>query len=261
MRDDPQLEQSIESLLEDPQYRDHPLRHALARLYAEFRDALHQIERIARISDRYQSVSQEQKLSLTERYGKQLRKLERLARISDRYQSMMRDLNEALKEASTKDALTGIGNRRMLMERLKAETTRAERLQRPLTLTIVDVDRFKSVNDTYGHETGDKVLIEIARVIESGVREYDSCGRWGGEEFLIIMPEIGAGEGAQLVERLRHAIGALRVRAGDELIESSASFGIAERRAGETVTQTIHRADAALYQAKRAGRNRYDIAP
>lgn len=260
IRDEDKLERTVERLLEDPAYVEHPLRKALSQLYVEYRDSLHQIERITRISDRYQSASQEEKLSLSERYRKQLRQLERLARISDRYQSMMRDLNEALKEASTKDALTGIGNRRMLMERLKSETARAERLERPLTVAILDVDRFKSVNDLYGHETGDKVLVEIARVIESGVRDYDHCGRWGGEEFLIVMPEIGAAEGALVVERIRAGINELRVRSGEKQIEVSASFGIAERIKGETISETITRADGALYAAKRAGRNRYDIA-
>jgi diguanylate cyclase (GGDEF)-like protein len=173
---------------------------------------------------------------------------------------MMRELNEALKEASTKDALTGIGNRRMLMERLKAETARAERLNRPLTLAIADVDRFKSINDTYGHETGDKLLIEIAHAFESGVRDYDLCGRWGGEEFLIIMPELQEQEAIVVVERVRNAICELKVRHGDALIEVSASFGIAERRVGESLSETINRADTALFAAKRAGRNRYEVA-
>jgi diguanylate cyclase (GGDEF)-like protein len=189
-----------------------------------------------------------------------MRQLTRLTRISDRYQSMMRELNEALKETSTKDALTGIGNRRMLMERLKSETARAERLNRPLTLAIADVDRFKSINDTYGHETGDKLLIEIAQTLESEVRDYDLCGRWGGEEFLIIMPELQQQEAIVVVERVRNAICNLRVRNGDTLIEVSASFGIAERRIGESLSETINRADTALFAAKRAGRNRYEIA-
>ena len=142
MRDNPELERTIERLLSNPQYDAQPMRRALAEHYAKFRDTLNQIERISRISDRYQSNARETTLSLSERYSKQLRKLEKLARISDRYQSMMRDLNEALKDASTRDALTGIGNRRMLMERLKAETARAERMDRPLTVAIADADRF-----------------------------------------------------------------------------------------------------------------------
>lgn len=260
MRDNPELERTIERLLADPAYDDHPLRSPLAVLYTEFREALHRMERIARISDRYQSASRETALSLGERYSKQLRRLEKLARISDRYQSMMRDLNEALKDASTRDALTGIGNRRMLMERLKAEIGRAERTGRPLTLALVDVDRFKAVNDSYGHEAGDKVLVEIARVIGAGMRDYDLYGRWGGEEFLIIMPEVTAQEGVGVVERVRSAIAGLEMRIGAHCMVLSASFGVAQRLPGETMSDTINRADMALLAAKRAGRDRYEIA-
>ena len=260
MRDDKHMELMIETLLADPEFEGNPLRYALDELYTEFRSLLHQIDRITRISDLYQNVSRDEKLSLTERYHKQLRQLEKIARISDRYQSMMRDLNEALKDASTKDALTGIGNRRMLMESLKAETARAERLNRPLTVALADVDRFKAVNDAHGHEAGDKVLIQIANAIKSGVRDYDLCGRWGGEEFMVIMPEIGAEDGAVVVERMRNAIAGIDMKAGEAPLNLSASFGIAQRRPGENISDTINRADAALFEAKRSGRNRYAIA-
>lgn len=260
MRDEKHLELMIETLLADPENEGNPLRYALEELYAEYRSLMHQIDRITRISDRYQNVSREEKETLTGRYHKQLRQLEKIARISDRYQSMMRDLNEALKDASTKDALTGIGNRRMLMESLKAETARADRLERPLTIVLIDVDRFKSVNDLYGHEAGDKALVRIAGAIRSGVRDYDLCGRWGGEEFMVIMPELTAAEGAVVVERMRQAIAAIELEADGEPVRISASFGIAERRTGERISDTINRADTALFDAKRNGRNRYEIA-
>jgi diguanylate cyclase (GGDEF)-like protein len=260
VRDDQHLALRIEELLADPAHRENPLRIPLDDLYAEFRDLLHQIDRVTRISDRYQSVSQEEKLTLTERYRKQLRQLEKIARISDRYQSMMRDLNEALKEASTRDALTGIGNRRMLMDRVKAETARAERMARPMTVALLDVDRFKAVNDAYGHEAGDRALIEIALAIQSSVRDYDVCGRWGGEEFMVIMPEVGAADAAMVIERVRSSIAELDLQVGDSSLRLSASFGIAERRVGESASDTINRADAALFEAKRAGRNRAQVA-
>ena len=260
MRDEKHLELMIETLLADPENEGNPLRYALEELYAEYRSLLHQIDRIMRISDRYQSVGREQKESITGRYHKQLRQLEKIARISDRYQSMMRDLNEALKDASTKDALTGIGNRRMLMEHLKAETARADRLEHALTVVLVDVDRFKAVNDAYGHEAGDKVLMRIANAIRDGVRDYDLCGRWGGEEFMIIMPEAAADDGAHVVERMRLAIAEIEMIADGEPVRISASFGIAQRRRGEHISDTINRADAALFDAKRNGRNRYEVA-
>ena len=259
MRDDKRLE-SIAALLGDAAHAANPLRPALEELYAEFRDVLHQIDRITHISDRYQSAAREDSLSLTGRYKKQLRQLEKIARISDRYQSMMRELNEGLKEASSTDALTGIGNRRSLMERLKIESGRAERLSRPLTVTLADVDRFKSVNDAFGHDMGDKVLVEIAQAIRSCVREYDLCGRWGGEEFMVIMPDIGSVEGVRVVERMRDAIAGLTVRSGDSVLHLSASFGVAERQRGEDIFETVKRADVALFEAKRSGRNRFQSA-
>ncbi|MES2534303.1 MAG: biofilm regulation diguanylate cyclase SiaD [Pseudomonadota bacterium] len=260
MRDGGQLEATIEALLADESYRDHPMREALDALYKVFQSQVHQVERIAHISDRYQSVARQTNLTLSERYSKQMRQLGKIARISDRYQLMMRDLNDALKAASTTDPLTGIGNRRMLVERLKSEMARSQRVSRPLAVAIADVDRFKSVNDTFGHDAGDKALTEIARTIDANIREYDCCGRWGGEEFLIIMPEISVTEGLLIIERVRLALDDLDVSIADQRIELSASFGIAQYNPGESMSDLINRADAALYAAKHAGRNQVKIA-
>jgi len=260
MRDARQLDTAIEALLADGAYDGHPLRKALADLYAECQAQLHRIERIASISDHYQKAAREVNLSLSERYGKHLRQLEKSVRISDHYQLMMRDMNVALKEASTTDALTGLGNRRLLMECLKSEVARWARVRRPFTIAIADIDHFKEVNDTYGHEGGDKALTEIAQIIKSSMREYDCCGRWGGEEFMIILPEATAKEAALIIERLRDGIEASGIHLENKPVPLSASFGIAEYCPGETISDIINRADAAMYAAKRAGRNRYEIA-
>lgn len=260
MADPRQLEARIEALLADEAYAGHPLRAVLAELYAEFQNHLHQLERVTRISDRYQSIARQDKLTLTERYRKQLRQLERIARISDRYQLMLRDVNQALQEASTRDPLTGLANRRLLIERLKAELARHQRGNRTLSIALADVDRFKAINDNHGHEFGDKVLIEVARLLESSVREYDLCGRWGGEEFLIAMLDTGADAAAQIIDRLRLAIAGHQLQVDGQAIELSASFGIAQCRPGDTVSDVINRADTALYAAKRAGRNRWEMA-
>lgn len=254
------LDASIEALLADEAYQGHPLRQALAELYEQFQAQLYRIEKVARISDSYQSAAREAKLSLSERYARQVRQIEKVARISDRYQLMLQELNATLKEASTTDALTGLGNRRMLMERLRLEASRQTRLRRPFSVAIADIDHFKAVNDTYGHEAGDKVLAEIAQTIRSCMREYDACGRWGGEEFMIIMPEAGAAEAVQIIERLRHAIETANVLIGEQRVELSASFGIAQHSLEEPVFATVHRADAALYAAKQEGRNRHRLA-
>ncbi|PUA19084.1 biofilm regulation diguanylate cyclase SiaD [Glaciimonas sp. PCH181] len=260
MREARPLETSIEALLADSAYEGHPLRQPLADLYAECQAQLHRLERITSISDQYQTAAREVNLSLSQRYGKHLRQLEKLVRITDRYQSMMRELNVALKEASATDALTGLGNRRMLMEQLKSEVARWERMRRPFAIAIADIDHFKEVNDTYGHEGGDKVLTEIAQILKSGMREYDCCGRWGGEEFLIVLPEATAYDAGSIIERLRHAIETSDIQLENKLVPLSASFGIAEYFPGETISDLINRADAAMYAAKRAGRNRHETS-
>ncbi|HCL4320033.1 TPA: biofilm formation regulator diguanylate cyclase SiaD [Pseudomonas aeruginosa] len=214
------------------------------------------LERIARISDGFQSMAREQNLSQSERYHKQLRRLEKVARISDRYQQMMRDLNLALKEASIRDPLTGLPNRRMLLERLREENERSQRHGQSYVLAMLDVDFFKQVNDTWGHDSGDRVLVEIARAMESELREYDLCGRWGGEEFLLLLPQTRLQDAGPVLERVRDSVRTLAVRVGTEALSVTASVGVTEHRIGETYSQTVNRADAALLDAKRSGRDK-----
>ncbi|HCE6607956.1 TPA: biofilm formation regulator diguanylate cyclase SiaD [Pseudomonas aeruginosa] len=214
------------------------------------------LERIARISDGFQSMAREQNLSLSERYHKQLRRLEKVARISDRYQQMMRDLNLALKEASIRDPLTGLPNRRMLLERLREENERSQRHGQSYVLAMLDVDFFKQVNDTWGHDSGDRVLVEIARAMESELREYDLCGRWGGEEFLLLLPQTRLQDAGPVLERVRDSVRTLAVRVDTEALSVTASVGVTEHRIGETYSQTVNRADAALLDAKRSGRDK-----
>jgi diguanylate cyclase (GGDEF)-like protein len=169
---------------------------------------------------------------------------------------MMRDLNVALREASTHDPLTGIGNRRLLMERLREESERAQRSGKPYVLVILDIDHFKQVNDTWGHEVGDRVLVEIGCTMQAALRQYDLCGRWGGEEFLLLLPETAMADADQVIDRVRQDIRSLAVRVGTEALSVTASFGVAEYRLGESYSQTLSRADAALLEAKRSGRDK-----
>lgn len=250
------IEDSIRALLDDPDQLENPLREPLLSLWATHQDLARRIDRISRISDVYQSLAKQQEQSLTERLNKQLRQLEKVARISDRYQNMMRDLNEALREASTHDALTGLPNRRLLVEHLKKETERYTRYQRPFSIAMLDVDHFKAINDQYGHELGDSALTEIARVLDAEVREQDICGRWGGEEFLILLPETQADAAERVMERVRTAVERLTLRARTDNVNATISIGIAEYRKGESYSETINQADHALLVAKRSGRNR-----
>lgn len=257
---DKSLEALIEELLSDESTRQNALYQPLERLWSAHRDLARRIERISHISDAYQSLTKEHEQSLTERLNKQLRQLSKVARISDHYQKMMHDLNLALREASNHDPLTGLGNRRLLVERLKEETERARRYNRPFSIAMLDIDRFKSINDDHGHELGDMVLVEISRVLDAEVREQDLCGRWGGEEFLIILPETGLADAAQVMERIRTAIARLVVRTGEETISATTSIGVAEYQQGCSYSDTVNQADIALLLAKRAGRDRIELA-
>ena len=260
MRGQNPLESQVVESLSDPQNQGHPLHETLSQLWEAHHSLLNRIERIARVSDGYQSIVRDREMTLSARFDKQLRQLEKVARISDRYQTILRDLNVALKEASTHDALTGIANRRLLTERLREETERAKRYSRPLCVVMVDIDRFKAINDDYGHEVGDNVLMEVVRVMEAEIREHDLCGRWGGEEFLLLMPETSTESAVRVIERLREAVANLRVRVNDDSLSVTVSLGMAQLRADENYSSAINRADVALLRAKRNGRDRYELA-
>lgn len=248
------LEKRLVGLLQETG-QDNLLHQPLADLWQTHQDLVYRLERITRISDAYQSLAKEREMSLVSRVDKQLRQLEKIVRISDRYQHMMRDLNTALQEAASHDVLTGLPNRRLLTDRLREASELYRRYGRPFSLAMVDIDHFKSVNDRFGHETGDNVIIEVARVLDAEVREEDTCGRWGGEEFLLLLPETDAPAAGLLGERLRQAIERLTIRHKDESIQITASIGIAAHSDASSYSETINRADNALLQAKRAGRN------
>ena len=260
MRGPTPLELQISTILADAQHEGHPLKEALGQLWNVHHELIERLERIARVSDGYQSMARERELSLSARVEKQLRQVEKIARISDRYQSMMQDLNISLREASTHDALTGIANRRLLTERLREEVERARRYNRPMSIAMLDIDRFKVINDAHGHGVGDNVLVEVVRVMEAEVREQDLCGRWGGEEFLILMPESPLETAVRVMQRLGASIASLVIRVNDEQLAVTASVGVAQLQGDETYSSTINRADAALMRAKRAGRNRCERA-
>ena len=194
---------------------------------------------------------------LLDRHLRQRRLLDRIMRISDSAQAQLRDINMTLQAASLTDPLTGLANRRHLIERFRREAIRAQRTGGPMAVLLADVDRFKSVNDTWGHQTGDAVLAAIADVLQANLRDYDLCGRWGGEEFLILLPETNLEGGLAVAEKLRGAVAASRPggRARPE-IEVSLSVGVATYDPDESIEVSIGRADGALYQAKVAGRNR-----
>ncbi|HYV96639.1 MAG TPA: diguanylate cyclase [Gemmatimonadaceae bacterium] len=166
---------------------------------------------------------------------------------------------EALRAESKRDDLTGLGNRRMILEQLGREINRARHERRPLAVALADLDRFKQINDTYGHAAGDAVLRETAAALRTQLREYDFIGRYGGEEFLVLLPGADARTGTSIAERLRGMVASEPVHWGAESIAVSISIGLTwTGNAGFDADGLIQSADEALYRAKANGRNRVE---
>lgn len=159
---------------------------------------------------------------------------------------------EVIRRISVTDSLTGAGNRRRFDEDLPVELERADRHGYPLSLVIFDLDHFKHCNDTFGHEAGDRVLREVGALLSRIVRQADGFYRLGGEEFVVIMPGVDGSEAGAAAERMRRM---LEDHAIDEAITITASFGVAALERGESGAALMARADAAMYEAKRNGRN------
>jgi diguanylate cyclase (GGDEF)-like protein len=170
---------------------------------------------------------------------------------------------EALREQATRDGLTGLWNREAIFDILRNELARAGRSREPLIVLMADLDGFKQVNDYYGHMAGDAVLRQVTGRMRASVRRYDAVGRYGGEEFLIVLPGCELPGGLVQAERIRHAIDAEAFLAGDAEIRLTCSLGAACSGTAEApqADDLIHEADAALYYAKRQGRNRVEAAP
>ena len=172
----------------------------------------------------------------------------------------LRRANRELEQLASRDALTGLPNRRVFMERLAEELKRLRRQSQPLALAIVDLDHFKSVNDNHGHLTGDRVLVETAAVLQSSVRETDLAGRLGGEEFGLLMPGTELAGARQVAERVRWHLAAPAERfEGKPAPRVTASIGLTVMHPTDpeqTLELLLARADALLYRAKRGGRDR-----
>lgn len=166
-----------------------------------------------------------------------------------------RRLEEQLKMAATIDKLTGIYNRQTLDDVLAREIARAHRYKTPLSLIMADIDHFKQVNDSFGHQIGDQVLRAIAVTLKESVRRSDMVGRWGGEEFMIVAPQTEIENTIAMAEKLRKLIAGRSFPHNDTV---TVSMGVARMNADDTIESIIHRADEALYAAKHAGRNRVE---
>jgi diguanylate cyclase len=187
----------------------------------------------------------------------------RLTQMRERSRQQRRELGEALariQELATRDELTGLINRRHMLELLEQERQRCVRSGRSFCLALIDVDHFKQVNDRDGHATGDEVLRSLAREALGVVRTSDVLARWGGEEFVLLLTDARLPLASGGVERLRRRIESASLLEADPALRITVSAGLTEHTAGEAVSDALARADRALYEAKAEGRNRIVVA-
>jgi len=190
---------------------------------------------------------------------KPIRQVEVKARV--RTHLRLRALTQELERLATTDDLTKLYNRRYLRERLQEEMHRATRSESPLSLIMLDIDFFKSINDTYGHIVGDEVLQKIAENISSMARVTDFCARYGGEEFCLVLPDTDAPGAQEISERIRQDVSRCEHTGTNGVTFSvTISLGVAQWDRSQTMLEFTSEADKALYQAKQSGRNRVNVA-
>lgn len=198
---------------------------------------------------------------IVDRYAKLLRRFNKILTISDSYQFQLQDLNMRLELMVRTDILTGLANRMEMINQLDVELKRSERHGKKFSLILGDLDHFKQVNDTYGHQAGDRVLRQAAMRLRDSLRAEDLCARWGGEEFMILLPETPLSQAVVVAQKLAESIRSKAIVWEDTQINLTISFGVGEFSAADgSVDEFIHRVDNALYGAKKSGRNRVETA-
>ena len=211
----------------------------------------------ARELERYCVALEAANQQLDAQVREQTAELRKRAELLEAQKRELEQKSLALERLSVTDALTGLPNRRALDEALSQELERSMRYGQPMTVVILDIDHFKQVNDVHGHAMGDLVLQRFASLMGAQVRTNDLMGRWGGEEFLLLCPCTGPEGALALAEKLRALLAAHEF---EGLGCRTASFGVASLCAGDSLQSLLSRADAALYEAKRRGRNRVQLA-
>ncbi|MFZ1811126.1 MAG: diguanylate cyclase [Candidatus Nitrotoga sp.] len=173
----------------------------------------------------------------------------------------MQQQNQLLETLSITDGLTGLYNRSKLDVILKDELARFKRNQRPFAVLMMDIDYFKTLNDSYGHIAGDEVIAAVAKILSQSIRSVDYAARYGGDEFIIIMVETTADMALKMAERIRSQVNDMRYSANGQIVSVTVSIGVVQcQQSDATPTAVFARADSALYEAKRAGRNRAHYA-
>jgi diguanylate cyclase (GGDEF)-like protein len=256
----------IERLLQDPDLAANPLLPVVRRLYLETREQRGRLDKLVRIADCFDSLIADEHNAIKDRYDRHMKRLQKITRISDLYQKDLLDLNARLHHTSRHDPLTDLPNRRYVASRLKELVSLADRKGMGFALIVLDLDHFKSINDHCGHEEGDRVLCEVAQLLLRTLRPSDIAGRWGGEEFLVVMPETTQEQATEVARRLMSELKTIKLQAsGEPPVQAQvpltvrASLGLTTHKAGESYEATLHRADDAMYRAKEQGRDRLVI--
>lgn len=188
-----------------------------------------------------------------------VRNILKIKQTQDYLNLALHELNEKIRKLElmvVTDSLTGLYNHKYIIERLGAEIAGAKRYKKNVSIVMFDLDYFKSVNDTYGHQAGDDVLERISNIIREETRETDIAGRYGGEEFMVILPNIGLEGGNAFAEKIRKKVNEIKWKYKG--LTTTISAGVAEYKDGQTPKELIAHADKLLYQAKSLGRNRVE---
>lgn len=182
-------------------------------------------------------------------------RLQRITSHIKRQRNQLEEAFEKIQKIATHDDLTGVANRRYMLERIRQEAERAQRTTSPLLVAMLDIDRFKLINDRYGHQQGDQVLQMFAAVVQENIRANDTLARWGGEEFVVLLPDTDINVGDACLVRVLNKVAETDIPMGNERQRISVSIGVTQYNSGESIDRTLARADTALYQAKSSGRN------
>ena len=170
--------------------------------------------------------------------------------------NIVKDLSDKFEKQAQQDILTRLPNRRGIQQFIEFESARARRQKKPLTLILCDIDRFKRVNDQYGHDGGDVVLKHVSDLFKASIREQDGVARWGGEEFLFVLPDTEESNAVVLAEKVRETLATSPVELQQKKVVITASFGVAQIDFEQGLDKALTLADKALYKAKEKGRNK-----
>ena len=174
---------------------------------------------------------------------------------SKQNETILLNAHKQLYITATTDSMTNLSNRMKTLDLIQDQIVRAKRTEKPFTLAIADIDNFKMVNDNYGHDTGDTVIISIAKLMRNSLREQDIIGRWGGEEFMIVLPETDINAGKVVLEKLRKNIESNPTIVNDASIDITITLGVSTSTHADTINEIIKLADNALYEGKRGTKN------